>query len=326
MVKWLQRVLLLVMLAVWAVNALFAFLVYDYNRTGLLTEEKTLVFARKQGFRAMVDQLETEGVIRNGLAVKLIAFGLKKAHRFKAGEYAFPAGISAHQVVDMIVSGKVVQRKVTLPEGLTSREALAILAREQGLTGELPQSVPEGSLLPETYLFTYGDDRQSVLRQMQDGMQKLLTRLWQERQDGLPLKNMQEALVLASIVEKETGLAQERPLVASVFINRLNKSMRLQSDPTVAYGLMGNAPSPKRVLTGEDLKSQTAYNTYVIDRLPPSPIANPGKASLQAVLNPPATNYLYFVATGTGGHRFAASLDEHNHNVRLYREALRKAP
>ena len=325
MVKWLQRVLLLVMLAVWAVNALFAFLVYDYNRTGLLTEEKTLVFARKQGFRAMVDQLEAEGVIRHGLVVKLIAFGLKKAHRFKAGEYAFPAGINAHQVVDMIVSGKVVQRKVTLPEGLTSREALAILAREQGLTGELPQSVPEGSLLPETYLFSYGDDRQSVLKQMQDGMQKQLTKLWQERQDGLPLKSMEEALVLASIVEKETGLAQERPLVASVFINRLNKSMRLQSDPTVAYGLMGNAPSPKRVLTSEDLKSQTAYNTYVIDRLPPAPIANPGKASLQAVLNPPATNYLYFVATGTGGHRFAATLDEHNHNVRLYREALRKA-
>ncbi len=321
--KLIRRFLAFVMLAVLAANGVAGYLSYDYNRTGPLMQEKSLVFARKQGFIAMVEAMQSEGVIRHALTVEILAIALQKAHSFKAGEYLFPPGISAHEAVDMIVSGKVVMRKVTLPEGLTSRDAVAILKAEPALTGDITEDVAEGSLLPQTYLFSYGDTRQQVLKQMQDGMKKQLAQLWQTRAQGLPFKTSKEALVMASIVEKETGVASERPLVASVFINRLHSSMRLQSDPTVAYGLMIKNGGPlKHALTLDDLETQTPYNTYTIDGLPPEPIANPGKASLEAVLNPPQTGYLYFVATGTGGHNFAKSLDEHNHNVRLYRDML----
>lgn len=322
--KWMRRLMLLVMLGVLAINGAAAYIAYDYNRPGPLAQEKALIVPRGQGFRATVHALEKADIIHHGLTMQAVAFLLHKAHRFKAGEYRFPPGISAHAVMDKIVGGKVVVRKITVPEGRTVQEVIDILNNVPGLTGEVTSDIAEGSLLPETYLFTYGDKRRAIIRQMQRAMTRTLQRLWEKRQPGLPFVTPQEALILASIVEKETGLASERPLVASVFINRLRRNMRLQSDPTVAYGLMKKKGGPLgRPLMLDDLKIETPYNTYMIDHLPPTPIANPGTAAIKAVLNPPDTDYLYFVATGKGGHYFAKTLKEHNRNVRQYREALR---
>lgn len=324
--KWIQRLLLLAMLAVVAVNALAAWIAYDYNRPGPLLYPQSLIVPRGQGFRATARALENQGIIRNSLTLQVVAFVLHKAHLFKAGEYVFPPGISAHAVMDMVVEGRVTSRRITVPEGYTVQEVIGLLNREPALTGEVTGDIPEGSLLPDTYLFMYGDSRQEVLRQMRGAMDRVLAHLWETRQQGLPLDTPQEALTLASIVEKETGVRDERPLVASVFINRLRKGIRLQSDPTVVYGLLKKDGKPLgRALMLSDLKIETPYNTYVIDRLPPGPIANPGKAALEAVLNPPDTDYLYFVATGSGGHHFATSLKEHNHNVSEYRKVLKKA-
>jgi UPF0755 protein len=324
--KWVNRLLLLIMIMVLAANVAAAYIVYDYNRTGPLVSSANFVIPRNQGFRVTVDELEKAGVIHHALTVKFLGFILHKAHRFQAGEYEFPPGINAHRVVDWIVSGKVVQRKITVPEGLMVRDVIELLNKEEALSGEVTGDIAEGSLLPETYLFMRGDTRQSVVQHMQEAMGRLMDDLWPRRQQGLPFDTREEALTLASIVEKETGIASERPLVASVFVNRLRRSMRLQSDPTVAYGLIvANDGNPLgRALMLSDLKSETPYNTYVIDRLPPGPIACPGRAAIEAVLNPPETNYIYFVATGNGGHHFATSLNEHNRNVAQYRRVMRE--
>jgi UPF0755 protein len=202
------------------------------------------------------------------------------------------------------------------------------LALDPKLKGDLPEMPEEGSLLPETYTFQLGATRQQIVDQMMAAQKKLLARVWESRQQGLPLKTPQELVILASIVEKETGVGSERPHVASVFINRLNKAMRLQSDPTIIYGIFGGKGKPAgRPIYKSEINKPTPYNTYVIDALPPTPIANPGKLALEAVANPLPTNDFYFVADGTGGHAFASTLDEHEANVRRWRviEAKMKA-
>ena len=191
------------------------------------------------------------------------------------------------------------------------REVLTLLKEEPLLEGEVSGDIPEGSLLPQTYHFTYGDQRSTLIDRMRSGMTQTMGELWDKRKPGLPFETQQQALTLASIVEKETGIDSERPRVAAVFINRLRKGMRLQTDPTVAYGLEKTGAA-SHTLTLADLRTPTPYNTYLIDGLPPTPIANPGRAAIEAVLNPADTNDLYFVATGTGGHNFSATLEQHN--------------
>jgi len=222
--------------------------------------------------------------------------------------------------MDMIAHGRVIIHKITVAEGLTVQQIVQLLNNEKSLDGDVTGAIAEGSLLPETYHFTYGDKRRDLIKRMQTDMSAQLAALWKSRKEGLPFTTPEQALVLASIVEKETGVDGERGRVASVFINRLRKGMKLQSDPTVAYGLHKSGEG----LTLDDLRTPTPYNTYVIDGLPPTPIANPGHAAILAVLNPPDTNDLYFVATGNGGHNFAATLDAHNANVRAYREKMAK--
>ncbi len=285
---------------------------------GPLVADANLVIPRGAGLAAIATLLHDNGIVDHP-AVFRVAARLRGADQnLRAGEFRFPAAVSVEEALDILRSGEAVVRRFTVPEGLTTRQVLDLLGRVEGLTGDPPETLPEGVLLPETYHFSHGDGRDAILARMRGAMDKVVSDAWAARDPGVPLASPGEALILASIVEKETGLAAERPRVAAVFVNRLRKGMRLQSDPTVAYGLSPGVPLG-RPLTRKDLRSDTPYNTYVIDRLPPAPICNPGRASIEAVLHPAPTTDLYFVADGTGGHVFARTLSEHNRNVARWR-------
>jgi UPF0755 protein len=318
-----------------ALNALFGLAVFGavalcgglyfgklrFIEAGPLKETRTVVIKEGAGLKRIAEQLGQAGVIDSetifGIGVR--AYG--SAGDLKPGEYAFSAGTSMYQAMDAIRSGKGVIHKVTLAEGLTIRQIFDKVAANEVLEGPLPSVLPpEGSLLPETYPFQRGASRQEIVQRMQKARAQLLAEIWGKRIAGLPLKSPEELATLASIVEKETGKADERPRVAAVFINRLKKGMRLQSDPTIIYGLFGSAGKPDdRPILRSDLDKPTPYNTYLIDGLPPGPIANPGRASLEAVANPSRTDDLFFVADGTGGHAFAVTLAEHEENVKRWR-------
>ncbi|MEH6632729.1 MAG: endolytic transglycosylase MltG [Halopseudomonas aestusnigri] len=291
---------------------------------GPLSKDVTVVIPRGAGLEKIANLLKDEEVISDILIFQLGARYTKRARNLKAGEFLFPATASMDTVIEILEQGKAVSYSVTIPEGKTSQEIIDILLSDQNLSGKISVIPEEGSLLPETYQYVRGGTRQSIVDRMQKALTESLSELWMNRQQGLPLNSIEEALVLASIVEKETGIASERPLVAGVFINRLKLKMRLQSDPTVSYGItMGQAPLG-RSLSRKDLKTPTPYNTYTIDRLPPGPITNVGRSALEAVTQPTKTKYLYFVANGTGGHSFAKNLKEHNKNVRLWRSVKMK--
>jgi UPF0755 protein len=277
----------------------------------------TVILPQGAHLPEIASSLAQAGVIRSA-AVFIVAAQLSHtARRLKAGEYEFASAAPMAAVLDQIRRGEVVRHWVTIPEGLTSRQAALVLAGDDVLAGAAP--VPaEGSILPETYEVRRGEDRVEVLRRMTDARDVLLRALWAERRVDLPLRTPRQAVILASIVEKETGLASERPRVAAVFVNRLRKGMRLDSDPTIIYGLNGGQPLGRGILQSE-LNAYTPYNTYLIDGLPPGPICNPGRAALAAVLDPPRTDELYFVASGSGGHLFASTLEQHQKNVEHWR-------
>ncbi|MFD2207824.1 endolytic transglycosylase MltG [Kiloniella antarctica] len=291
---------------------------------GPLVKDVAVVIPRGAGLEKIANLLKKKKIISDVLIFQLGARYTKRARNLKAGEFLFPAKSSMDEVINVLEQGKAVSYSITIPEGKTSVEIIEILRGDPNLTGDILVVPVEGSLLPETYLYVRGGTRQSIVERMEQALVKSLDDLWAARQEGLPLKSKEEALVLASIVEKETGIAAERPLVAGVFINRLRLKMRLQSDPTVSYGLtLGKVPLG-RSLSRKDLKTPTPYNTYTIDRLPPMPITNVGRSALEAVTQPASTRYLYFVADGTGGHSFATNLKEHNKNVRLWRSVKMK--
>jgi UPF0755 protein len=228
------------------------------------------------------------------------------------------------RVLAMLRAGEVVVRRFTVPEGTSSSQVVALLAEAEGLEGQVVAPPVEGSLLPETYTYVWGDGRSDLIRRMATAMTTLVDELWAAREPDLPLATTRDAVILASIVERETGVADERPRVAAVFLNRLRLGMRLQADPTVAYALWGGN-APPRPLSLADLQVSSAYNTYMVEGLPPGPIANPGRASLEAVLRPLRSDELFFVADGSGGHAFARTLDEHQRNVVRWRK-LNEAP
>ncbi|MET0272167.1 MAG: endolytic transglycosylase MltG [Phenylobacterium sp.] len=282
----------------------------------------TVTLERGSGVTQIAAELARAGVIRSR-AVFLTAVRLSgAAKQLKAGEYEFKSGASMAGVLSDIRDGKVVRHLVTVPEGWTSEMAAEAVTRSPVLTGSAV-APPEGALLPDTYQVQRGDDRQAVLQRMQKAQTKLLGELWAARQADLPLQTPEEAVTLASIVEKETGIPAERPRIAAVFVNRLRAGMPLQSDPTVIYGV-SKGRALGRGLTVSELAKPTPWNTYVIAGLPPTPIANPGKAAMQAVLNPPQTTELYFVADGTGGHVFASTFDDHQRNVAKWRAVERQ--
>ena len=275
------------------------------------------------GVNAIAAQLRAAGVIRSTDMFKAaVALG-GADRRLRAGEYEVPSRTSLSGVVKLLVDGRVVRHFVTLPEGWSSAQAVDILMAEPILTGEVAEVPEEGSLWPETYEITRGESRNSVLRRMQLAHDRNLARLWAQRGPTSIVSSPEEAVILASIVEKETGVAAERPRVAAVFTNRLRIGMRLESDPTIVYGITRGRPLGRGIRRSE-LAERTDWNTYQIDGLPPTPIANPGEAAIAAVLNPPRTDELFFVADGTGGHVFARTFDEHLTNVDRWREIERR--
>ncbi len=291
---------------------------HSYKKPGPALVPTTVVLERGSSLTTIADTLARAGVVRRPQvffwAVKLQG----EAGSLKAGEYRIPARASPAEIFRLIQSGQVVQHKITIPEGWTSQQILRALQKEPLLTGPM-DPVAEGMLLPDTYTFQRGEPRQAVLDRMRAAQVTLMANLWPTRQAGLPITTPEEAITLASIVEKETGLAAERPLVASVFINRLRKGMRLESDPTIIYGISQGEPLG-RGLRRSEIDRKTAYNTYQIDGLPPTPIANPGREAIKAVLNPPESPYLFFVADGSGGHAFSETYAGHRQNVVRWRQ------
>ncbi len=315
-------VMTVLVLAVLAAAAAFYFGDRMFNEAGPLAQGTTYLVAKGASASEIGAGLERKGIITDARLFS-IAKRFYMPHRsLKAGEYRIEAHASMRSVMDLLQSGKSILYSLTFPEGLTVKEIFGLLADDPVLSGPLPEELPpEGSLMPDTYKFTRGTSRQEIVDKMKAADRRAVDRIWQARQPDLPFSSKREMVVLASIVEKETGKSGERPLVASVFVNRLRKGMRLQSDPTVIYGLFGGDGKPSgRPLYQSDLDKKTPYNTYDIAGLPPTPICNPGRAALEAVANPSKSSDLYFVADGTGGHVFSSTLKEHNANVRRWRE------
>ena len=314
---FLLVVLAVVGTAVWAYRA--------FDATGPAAAETTVVIERGIGVRDIAATLHDAGVIGEPL-VFLAGVRLYAAGRpLKAGEYLFPARLSMREVMQQMIDGTTVMHRLTVAEGLTSAEIVALVAGCPELAGEAPKAPPaDGTLLPETYFFSRGDTRAELIARMQKAMTEKLAELWQRRDASVALKDPADAVTLASIVEKETGVAAERPHVAAVFFNRLAQNMPLQSDPTVIYALTSGKGPLNRALTHADLQTASPYNTYVNAGLPPGPIANPGRASIEAVLHPLTSKDLYFVADGSGGHVFAETLEEHNRNVARWRQVQKQ--
>jgi UPF0755 protein len=267
---------------------------------------------------------EKKGLIKSGLLFELDLRLRGLTGQLKAGEYAIPNRASMKAIADILTSGKSIQHKLTVAEGLTSEMVWKLVQADKVLTGDAGPVPAEGTLLPETYLFTRGETRTGLLAQMSAAQQKFLRSRWQTRAANLPFKTIAQAVTLASIVEKETALPAERPHIAGLFINRLKVGMRLQSDPTIIYGLTRGYPLGRGIRASE-IEAATPFNTYVIAGLPPTPIANPGKDAIAAVLNPQETDDLFFVATGKGGHVFSATISEHARNVAAFRAMERAA-
>ncbi len=291
----------------------------QFDEPGPLQAQKVLLIPPNSRLQGIADALEREGIIDDRYVFLGGVTAYRQSGALKAGEYSFEPKMSMRQVMDLLVSGKSILHAITIPEGLTSKQVVDRLKADNTLTGDIDRIPDEGSLLPETYKFTRGTTRAQIIEQMTEAHDKALAAIWRTRRADLPIKSQREFVTLASIVEKETGKADERPRVAAVFVNRLRKGMRLQSDPTIIYGIVGGQGTLGRSITRSDIDAETPYNTYRIGGLPPGPIANPGRAALEAVAQPSATGDLYFVADGTGGHVFADTLAEHNRNVAKWR-------
>ena len=287
---------------------------------GPLDQDQVVVIPRNTGTAGIADILAREGVIDQPLLFQIATVISGQRGNLKAGEFAFRANTSINEAMDIIAQGRSLLHSVTIPEGLTSYQIVNLLNDHEILDGEIAEVPEEGSLLPDTYRFERGTSRLQIVQAMQRAQTRELARIWERRADDLPLETPEELVILASIVEKETGRADERPRVAGVFINRLNQGMRLQSDPTIVYGLVGGQGTLGRGIRRSEIQGETPYNTYVISGLPPGPIANPGRAAMEAVANPSRTDELFFVADGTGGHTFSRTYDQHRRAVTRWRE------
>jgi UPF0755 protein len=286
-------------------------------------EDKRFIIESGMTLRQVVNKLHDEKIIKSPTAFLYISQLIKGIDpKVRYGEYFFEKNISYYRILHKMVRGNIFFRKVTIAEGLSTHSALRAIDHAAGLIGQLPENLREGSLLPETYFYSYNDTKSGMVKRMQDAMKKSIDELWEKRDPSIPVKTKEQALVLASIIEKETGIESERPKVASVFINRLRKRMKLQSDPTIIYSFTFGDKSLEHPIRVSDIQNTSPFNTYYIYGLPPTPICNPGLASIKAVLNPIETDFLYFVASGKGDHIFAATLQEHNDNVARYRSLM----
>lgn len=324
-VRAVSGALTLSLVALLGAVAIGSALSHQFNRPGPLKVTQTVSIPRGEGRIEIAQRLEREGVISSRYAfvagyLMRSGWRTKPGMDLKAGEYEIKKGASMREVMDTLIEGKSVLYKVTIPEGLTSEQIVARLNAAPDLTGDISIIPAEGSLLPDTYSFSKNSNRSDILARMMTEQKKVLTALWSKRAPDLPISSPEDAIVLASIVEKETGRADERNRVAGVFVNRLKKKMRLQSDPTIIYGIVGGKGSLGRPITKKDISEKTAFNTYRIDGLPPGPICNPGRAALEATLNPAKTEDIFFVANATGGHTFSKTLKQHNAAVAKWRQ------
>ena len=292
---------------------------------GPLPDDKVVIIVPGTDVGDIVAQLEHEGVIDSATLMTGTLYAEGDRSRIKAGEYRFKQNASLRDVIDTLVSGKQILHAVTIPEGLTSEQICDRLKADDVLTGDIKAVPKEGTLMPDTFKFARGTTREQLLRTMQQEQKRIVTEVWAHRAQDTPIKSPYEMLTLASIVEKETGKADERPRVAGVFVNRLSKGIPLQSDPTIVYGLVGGKATLGRGILKSEIEQRTPYNTYAVSGLPPGPICNPGRAAMEAVANPSRTKDIYFVADGTGGHAFAETLDQHKQNVLHWRQIEKDA-
>lgn len=285
------------------------------NQAGNYTEPMAVEVSQGISSKKAADVLHQNNIISSPFVFRLLLKYENADGKIRAGEYLFEPRLSMKQVLDKLVKGDVLYHRVTIPEGYTVGQTLFLLSVTDNLSGEFDSVPEEGTLLPETYTYPKGKQRVSIVAEAKSAMSRKLKEIWEGRDEGLPYQNMKEMLIMASIIEKETGVSDERAKVASVFINRLRKGMLLQTDPTVIYALTEGKQELGRLLTRKDLQIDSPYNTYKYAGLPPTPICNPGETSLWAAAHPDNTDYLYFVANGNGGHNFAKTLSEHNRNV-----------
>jgi UPF0755 protein len=297
----------------------------QFDRAGPLDYPTVVVIPKGEGVRQIASRLEREGVISDRLifiASSVLYFRVQS--KLKAGEYAIKKHATMREVLDTLVDGKSILYSVSIPEGLTSYQIVKRLNAKKHLKGRVRMIPPEGSLMPDTYRFSRGTSRTDLIARMTKEQERFVDKIWADRASGLPFKNMKEAITLASVVEKESGRVDERARIAAVFINRLKKGKRLESDPTIIYGLSGGKGSLGRPITKADMRQMTPYNTYRNGGLPPTPITNPGRAALEAVMRPAKTQDMFFVADGTGGHVFAETFAEHKKNVAKWRVIEKK--
>ena len=311
-----NAIITIVLLVMIGVGAVYYYGKQIIEAAGPLREDKIVNIPARAGMTDIADVLQREGVIdSNRWAFIGAVFALKARSELKPGEYAFQKNASLRDVIGTMVEGKVVQHALTIPEGLTSEQIVARLTDNDIFAGSVREIPREGTLLPETYKFPRGTTREQVIQRMQAAQKRLVAEIWDHRSPDVPLRSPEQLVTLASIVEKETGRADERSRVAAVFVNRLRQKIKLQSDPTIIYGLVGGKGTLGRPIKRSEIAQPSPYNTYVIDGLPPGPISNPGRASLEAAANPARTRDLYFVADGTGGHAFTETYDQHQKNV-----------
>ena len=311
-----NAVFTLLILLVLGGSAAFVIGKSHFEAPGPLDEDKVVNIPPRLGLMEIAETLRREGVMNESNAIFIgSVLALKARTELKFGEYLFAKHASVRDVVETMVEGKVVQHPITVPEGLTSEQTVQVLLDSEFLTGNVNTIPREGSLLPGTYNESRGVTREQVIQRMQAAQARLLKDIWEHRNPDLPLKTPEQLVILASIIEKETGKPDERTRVAAVFVNRLKQKIKLQSDPTIIYGLVFGKGKLDHPITKSEKEQPTPYNTYVIDGLPPGPITNPGRASLEAAANPARTKELFFVADGTGGHTFSDSYDQHQKNV-----------
>jgi len=323
LVVFFNRLMTFLLIVLICVAGLFYLVRRQFDQPGPLAYPTVFVVPHGQGVSAIARRLEQDGIINDRWTFFIASRYFKVHDKIKAGEYNIKVNASLRDVLDTLVEGKSIDHKISFAEGLTSQQIVERLQANPDLEGTITEVPAEGTLLPDTYRFQIGDSRQDIIERMQVGRQKFLAKMWEERDPDIAVQSPEEAVILASIVEKETSRADERLRIASVFENRLKKKMRLQSDPTIIYGLVGGKGVLDHPIQQDELDRDTPYNTYKINGLPPTPIANPGRAAIEAVLKPAKTKDLYFVADGTGGHAFAPSLDEHNKNVVKWRQVER---
>jgi UPF0755 protein len=297
--------------------------VHYINLSGPLADTKTIVIEKGSSSWNIATQLQNEKIISNRYLFWTISIIFNKSRYFKAGEYEFKKEVKPVEIIDFLTKGLIVIHKLTIPEGLTNKAVIDLIEQQKALSGNIINTYPEGYLMPSTYFYVYGDRKQMILQKMYDEMIKFLDYEWEKRESSPYIKNKNDAIILASIIEKEAILSSEQPVIAGVFMNRLKKNMKLQADPTVEYALTMGQNKLNRLLTRKDTQLDSKYNTYYVKGLPPSPIANPGKGAIIAALHPAKHSFLYFVTSGSLHHNFSDTYEQHNRHIINYKKKIK---